>query len=92
MWTSRSGIVGEAVVDAASLSRRAAWFGGGAAAGVRSGRITGANGSGRLRVAVTDPGRLDGVSLVAAPELSEPLAPGHVRVSVRAAGMNSAMC
>ena len=35
-----------------------------------------------------DPGRLDGVSLVAAPELSEPLAPGHVRVSVRAAGMN----
>ena len=34
------------------------------------------------------PGRLDGVSLVAAPELSEPLAPGHVRVSVRAAGMN----
>ena len=40
------------------------------------------------RVAVTDPGRLDGVSLVAAPELSEPLEPGHVRVSVRAAGMN----
>ena len=35
------------------------------------------------------PGRLDGVSLVAAPELlSEPLAPGQVRVSVRAAGMN----
>ena len=41
------------------------------------------------RVAVTHPGRLDGVSLMAAPELlSEPLAPGHVRVSVRAAGMN----
>ena len=41
------------------------------------------------RVAVTHPGRLDGVSLVAAPELlSEPLAPGQVRVSVRAAGMN----
>ena len=41
------------------------------------------------RVAVTHPGRLDGVSLVAAPELlSEPLAPGHVRVGVRAAGMN----
>ena len=40
------------------------------------------------RVAVTDPGRLDGVSVVAAPELSEPLAPGHVRVGVRAAGMN----
>ena len=40
------------------------------------------------RVAVTHPGRLDGVSLVAAPEVSEPLAPGHVRVSVRAAGMN----
>jgi NADPH:quinone reductase-like Zn-dependent oxidoreductase/acyl carrier protein len=40
------------------------------------------------RVAFTDPGRLDGVSLVAAPELSEPLSPGHVRVSVRAAGMN----
>ena len=35
-----------------------------------------------------DPGRLDGVSLVAAPELSEPLSPGHIRVSVRAAGMN----
>ena len=35
------------------------------------------------------PGRLDGVSLVAAPELlSEPLAPSQVRVSVRAAGMN----
>ena len=42
------------------------------------------------RVAVTDPGRLDGVRLVAAPELSEPLAPGQVRVRVRAAGMNSA--
>src|SRR5262249_15589737 len=27
-------------------------------------------------------------SVVAAPELSEPLAPGHVRVRVRAAGMN----
>ena len=40
------------------------------------------------RVAVTHPGRLDGVSLVAAPELSEPLAPGQVRVNVRAAGMN----
>ena len=41
------------------------------------------------RVAVTHPGRLDGVSLVAAPELlSEPLEPGRVRVSVRAAGMN----
>ena len=41
------------------------------------------------RVAVSHPGRLDGVSLVAAPELlSEPLAPGHVRVGVRAAGMN----
>ena len=41
------------------------------------------------RVAVTHPGRLDGVSLVAAPELlSEPLEPGQVRVSVRAAGMN----
>jgi acyl transferase domain-containing protein/acyl carrier protein len=39
------------------------------------------------RAAVTHPGRLDGVSLVAA-ELSEPLASGHVRVSVRAAGMN----
>ncbi|WP_245305563.1 type I polyketide synthase, partial [Bradyrhizobium sp. LTSP857] len=40
------------------------------------------------RVVVTDPGRLDGVSLVAAPELSEPLAPNDVRVCVRAAGMN----
>jgi len=41
------------------------------------------------RVAVTHPGRLDGVSLVAAWELlSEPLRPGQVRVSVRAAGMN----
>ena len=40
------------------------------------------------RVAVSHPGRLDGVSVVAAPELSEPLAPGHVRVGVRAAGMN----
>ena len=40
------------------------------------------------RVAVTGPGRLDGVSLVAAPELSEPLSPGHVRVRVHAAGMN----
>ena len=40
------------------------------------------------RVAVTGPGRLDGVSLVAAVELSEPLAPGQIRVSVRAAGMN----
>ena len=35
------------------------------------------------------PVELDGVSLVAAPELrSEPLEPGQVRVSVRAAGMN----
>ena len=40
------------------------------------------------RVAVSHSGRLDGVSVVAAPELSEPLAPGHVRVGVRAAGMN----
>ena len=40
------------------------------------------------RVAVTGPGRLDGVSLVAAVELSEPLAPGQIRVGVRAAGMN----
>ena len=35
------------------------------------------------RVAVTGPGRLDGVSLVAAAELSEPLSPGHIRVGVR---------
>ncbi|WP_246791519.1 type I polyketide synthase [Bradyrhizobium commune] len=40
------------------------------------------------RVAVTAAGRLDGVSLVAAGELSEPLASGEVRVGVRAAGMN----
>jgi NADPH:quinone reductase-like Zn-dependent oxidoreductase len=41
------------------------------------------------RVAVTHPGRLDGVSLVAASELlSAPLRPGQVRVSVRAAGVN----
>src|SRR5262249_2927697 len=40
------------------------------------------------RVAVTGPGRLDGVSLVAAPELSEPLSSGQIRVGVRAAGMN----
>jgi NADPH:quinone reductase-like Zn-dependent oxidoreductase/NAD(P)-dependent dehydrogenase (short-subunit alcohol dehydrogenase family) len=40
------------------------------------------------RVAVTGPGRLDGVSLVAAAELSEPLSSGHIRVGVRAAGMN----
>ena len=40
------------------------------------------------RVAVSHPGRLDGVSVVAAPELLDPLAPGHVRVGVRAAGMN----
>src|SRR3982074_3857636 len=62
------------------------------------GRRGGGRGAGALRapagaedyrVAVTHPGRRDGVSLVAAPELlSEPLAPGHVRVSVRAAGMN----
>jgi NADPH:quinone reductase-like Zn-dependent oxidoreductase/acyl carrier protein len=40
------------------------------------------------RIAVTDAGRLDGVNLVAAGELSEPLAANEVRVAVRAAGMN----
>src|SRR3569833_1042895 len=40
------------------------------------------------RVVVTGPGRLDGVSLVAAGELSEPLASGEIRIGVRAAGMN----
>src|SRR5262249_40936138 len=40
------------------------------------------------RVVVTHPGRFDGVSVVAAPELLEPLEPHQVRVSVRAAGMN----
>jgi mycoketide-CoA synthase len=40
------------------------------------------------RVVVAHPGRFDGVSVVAAPELLEPLEPHQVRVSVRAAGMN----
>ena len=53
-----------------------------------TGALRAPTGAQDYRVAITHPGRLDGVSLVAAPELSEPLEPGQVRVSVRAAGMN----
>ena len=59
---------------------------------VRAGSGTGAlrapTGAEDYRVAVIDPGRLDGVSLVAAPELCRAAGAGQVRVSVRAAGMN----
>jgi hypothetical protein len=57
-------------------------------AGAEAGALQAPAAAQDYRAAITHPGRLDGVSLVAAPELSEPLAPGHIRVSVRAAGMN----
>ena len=89
----RGGFAGEAVVDGSGAGAgAAARLGGGAAAGacgVGAGALRTPAGAEDYRVAVTHPGRLDGVSLVAAPELlSEPLEPGQVRVSVRAAGMN----
>ena len=90
----RGGFAGEAVVDGSGAGAgAAAWLGGGAAAGacgVGGGCTSGAHRSGGLPSCGHSPrSELDGVSLVAAPELlSEPLEPGQVRVSVRAAGMN----
>ncbi|MGP3972321.1 SDR family NAD(P)-dependent oxidoreductase, partial [Streptomyces sp. 6N223] len=40
------------------------------------------------RLDVTEPGSLDRLALLPAPEASAPLAPGQVRLSVRAAGLN----
>jgi acyl transferase domain-containing protein/NADPH:quinone reductase-like Zn-dependent oxidoreductase/acyl carrier protein len=40
------------------------------------------------RLDVTEPGTLDGLELVACPQVSEPLGPGQVQVAVRAAGLN----
>ncbi|MEV4096141.1 SDR family NAD(P)-dependent oxidoreductase [Streptosporangium saharense] len=40
------------------------------------------------RLDIADRGTLDNLSLVACPETLEPLAPGHVRVALRAAGLN----
>ncbi|HEY4973983.1 MAG TPA: acyltransferase domain-containing protein, partial [Steroidobacteraceae bacterium] len=59
-----------------------------ARAGAEGGTLQAPEAAQDYRIAVTGPGRLDGVSLVAAPELSEPLSPGQIRVGVRAAGMN----
>ncbi|MDX3312686.1 SDR family NAD(P)-dependent oxidoreductase [Streptomyces sp. ME08-AFT2] len=40
------------------------------------------------RVDVVRPGSLDGIEAVAAPDAAAPLAPGQIRVAVRAAGLN----
>ncbi|WP_407566248.1 SDR family NAD(P)-dependent oxidoreductase [Streptomyces sp. 184] len=40
------------------------------------------------RLDVTEPGSLDNLALLPAPEATAPLPPGHVRLSVRAAGLN----
>ncbi|MGP3969012.1 SDR family NAD(P)-dependent oxidoreductase, partial [Streptomyces sp. 6N223] len=40
------------------------------------------------RLASNDAGTIDGVEVVACPEVLEPLAPGQVRIAVRAAGIN----
>jgi len=40
------------------------------------------------RLDVTEQGTLDGIALVPCPALAEPLAPGQVRVAVRAVGLN----
>ncbi|WP_245738493.1 polyketide synthase dehydratase domain-containing protein, partial [Streptomyces sparsogenes] len=45
-------------------------------------------GAAAWRLACEDTGTIDGVSVVACPEVLEPLAPGRVRVAVRAAGIN----
>ncbi|GAA2368200.1 SDR family NAD(P)-dependent oxidoreductase [Streptomyces cuspidosporus] len=45
-------------------------------------------GTAAWRLACEDTGTIDGVSVVACPEVLEPLAPGRVRVAVRAAGIN----
>ncbi|MEO3765811.1 type I polyketide synthase [Streptomyces sp. B5E4] len=44
--------------------------------------------AGPWRLDVTEPGSLDNLALLPAPEATAPLAPGHVRLSVRAAGLN----
>ena len=54
-----------------------------ARAGAATGALQAPAAAQDYRVAVTGPGRLDGVSLVAAAELSEPLSPGQIRVGVR---------
>ena len=40
------------------------------------------------RLCAAQPGTLEGLSLVPAPQASEPLAPGTVRIAMRAAGLN----
>ncbi|MFW6723395.1 SDR family NAD(P)-dependent oxidoreductase [Streptomyces sp. MAR4 CNY-716] len=46
------------------------------------------DGAAAWRLDVTAPGSLDNLALLPAPEATAPLAPGHVRLSVRAAGLN----
>ncbi|MEO3756662.1 alcohol dehydrogenase catalytic domain-containing protein, partial [Streptomyces sp. B6B3] len=44
--------------------------------------------TGAWRLDVTEPGSLDRLALVPAPDATRPLEPGEVRLSVRAAGLN----
>ncbi|MEO3756611.1 beta-ketoacyl synthase N-terminal-like domain-containing protein, partial [Streptomyces sp. B6B3] len=46
------------------------------------------DGTGAWRLDVTEPGSLDRLALVPAPDATRPLEPGEVRLSVRAAGLN----
>ncbi|WP_434028185.1 SDR family NAD(P)-dependent oxidoreductase [Streptomyces graminofaciens] len=54
----------------------------------RSGTLTPPPGEAAWRLDTTGDGSLDGLALVPSPEASAPLAPGEVRVAVRAAGLN----
>ncbi|MGW0824746.1 SDR family NAD(P)-dependent oxidoreductase [Streptomyces sp. NPDC002845] len=54
----------------------------------RPGTLTPPPGESAWRLDATGDGSLDGLALVPSPEASAPLAPGEVRVAVRAAGLN----
>ncbi|MFF8563303.1 SDR family NAD(P)-dependent oxidoreductase, partial [Streptomyces albidoflavus] len=53
-----------------------------------AGALTPPPGADAWRLDTTGKGTLDNLVLTACPEVHEPLAPGHVRVAVRAAGLN----
>src|SRR3984885_6035941 len=75
-----------------SPSIRAGWGGAGGGGG-GGGSRRGGGGPGRgggvpWRLAADGTGSLDGLALVPCPQQADPLAPGQVRVAVRAAGLN----
>ncbi|TDT97690.1 polyene macrolide polyketide synthase [Streptomyces sp. 846.5] len=56
--------------------------------GARTGVLPLPEGAGAWRLDIVEQGTLEGLGLVACPEAVEELAAGHIRVSVRAAGVN----